>query len=750
MLFTKEEWKSFRSIETLTQKAGIERDLLPMLVVKELIDNSLDVSNICKVGFADFNTIYVEDDGPGIDPQLLASFFSINRPMISSKLLRLPTRGALGNGLRVVMGAVISTNGSIRVGTRGKFYRLEPQLDGTTIAIEEDGYEGVGTRVLLELGLPVQGKTLAWAKSAIALATGEDYKGKSSAHWYSSESFYELINAANTDLKTLLSYLHGVGRKLSKEILDIFNNLQTREINFEDSEKLLSYLRTNTLEVNPQKLGFAGGNEFSRGEVYQKRCGFFKMRSTKGLFDANIPFVVEVWTKLAEQKESTLSVNVNKTPIVAEISCWTEGGKTTYWGNGFLLKHRAKPTNTVVNIITPYMPITSDGKAPDFHYMRDEINKSIKAAVKKVLKYNALVHQGEAKNEKEIIIENLESAIEKTSGNGLYKFSQRQLYYTIRPYVSSILDKELDYNYFCRVITEYEADNGMINGLYRDPRGILYHPHLQEEIPVGTLSIEEYNRPAWTFNKILYSEKEGFFQILRDAKFPERFDCALLTSKGYASRAVKDLFDLLGETDEEILFFCIHDSDSAGTKIYETLQEATLARAARKVKVINLGLDPWEAVKMGLEVETFENKAKRPVAEYVIKHYWETPDDDTNWEEWLQTHRVELNAMTSPQFLEWLETSIAKYNFGKLIPRARVMERALQNEVETRLKETLVAKILNESGYEQRLEAAVMELTPVIERQQLTLRETVADELDLNQSFHWTMPIKEIAKRIVI
>ncbi len=45
--------------------------------------------------------------------------------------------------------------------------------------------------------------------------------------------------------------------------------------------------------------------------------------------------------------------------------------------------------------------------------------------------------------------------------------------------------------------------------------------------------------------------------------------------------------------------------------IYQTLQEATKARGARKIKIINLGLEPWEAIDMGLEVETVvEVKAK--------------------------------------------------------------------------------------------------------------------------------------------
>jgi hypothetical protein len=71
---------------------------------------------------------------------------------------------------------------------------------------------------------------------------------------------------------------------------------------------------------------------------------------------------------------------------------------------------------------------------------------------------------------------------------------------------------------------------------------------------------------------------------------------------------------------------------------------------ARKIEIINLGLEPWEAIEMGLEVEEVERGDKRkPVADYVLEREDLAPDGYT-WEEWLQTHRVELNAMTTPQF----------------------------------------------------------------------------------------------------
>jgi DNA topoisomerase VI subunit A len=73
-----------------------------------------------------------------------------------------------------------------------------------------------------------------------------------------------------------------------------------------------------------------------------------------------------------------------------------------------------------------------------------------------------------------------------------------------------------------------------------------------------------------------------------------RHDCAVMSSKGFTTRAVKDLVDLLAVHDEPVEVYCAHDADAAGTMIYQTFQEATKARGARKIKIVNIGLEPWE------------------------------------------------------------------------------------------------------------------------------------------------------------
>ena len=120
----------FRTVEGLQQKAGVAATRLLRLVLKEIADNALDTGSEVQGGeIDDGDGYFVEDDGPGIDgtPEEIAELFSIRRPMLSTKLLRLPKRGALGNGLRVVAGAVLASEGSLVVITRNRRIVLRPE-----------------------------------------------------------------------------------------------------------------------------------------------------------------------------------------------------------------------------------------------------------------------------------------------------------------------------------------------------------------------------------------------------------------------------------------------------------------------------------------------------------------------------------------------------------------------------------------------------------------------------------------------
>jgi DNA topoisomerase 6 subunit A-like protein len=349
------------------------------------------------------------------------------------------------------------------------------------------------------------------------------------------------------------------------------------------------------------------------------------------------------------------------------------------------------------NIITPYMPITSDGKAPNLSGCSSVISKVVGKAVRRALRAEPPEPKDKL-SQKAVVLAYLESAIAKASGNGAYRFSPRQVFYVIRPIVRDTVGCDLQWGNFEAIIGDHELECGEIAGMYRDPRGTLYHPHVKDSIPLGTLQVERYQRPEWTFNKILFIEKEGFFEALKDDAWPERHDCALLTSKGQPTRAARDLLDLLGESGEEILFFAVHDADAAGTLIYQSLQEATRARPGRKVRVINLGLEPEEALGMGLEVEDVDaGERRKPVASYVL----------AEWRTWLRHHRVELNAMTTPQFIAWLDGKMAAFGNGKLVPPAAVLMEGLNDLLDDRLRQQITQEILREARIEERVAAAL-------------------------------------------
>jgi hypothetical protein len=715
MKFEKADWSLFRHAEGLQQRAGVPKRLLRCLVVKELVDNGLDNGGSTKIEKLPDGGYAIVDDGPGIDPDAVPRLFSIARPMVSSKQLRLPTRGALGNGLRVVAGAVLASDGSLTVTTRNRRLDLRPERDGTTTVISTETVDfPIGTRVEIRLGpaLPVEPNDTFWGDVACRLAQcGTQYAGKSSPYWYDVDQFAELLFASgNRPVRELIANLDGcTGAKAGEIVVAAgLGRKSCQDVTTAEAATLLISARGFTKQVNPKRLGTIGPlafPEFSYAVADGEAS--FGARAPQAV----IPFVVEAWVTVASSR--SITVCVNRTPITGDVRAARDRRDINLFGCG--LHHAiAQASKDVqfgiwVNITTPYMPITSDGKAPDLAPFVDEMAKAVSKAVRLAYRPGST----DKPSQKDVVLENLEDAIAKTSGNGAYRFNERQVLYQLRKIVQDELGVELTRNNFSRIITDYENEHGEIPGMYREPRGSIIHPHKEETITLGDLMVETYERPAWLYNKVVYIEKEGFSEALKAVQWPERHDCMLMSSKGFTTRAARDLVDKLAEHDEPVTIFCVHDADAHGTMIYQTFQEETKARGARKIKIVNLGLEPWEALAMGLEVETFpKGEKRRPVAKYVADHPGNFGATGVpvsrwvnDWEEWLQTHRIELNAMTTPQFIEWLDGKME--GFSKLVPPEDVIGQELDKRIEAKIRETITERILREANIDAQVATAV-------------------------------------------
>ena len=111
--------------------------------------------------------------------------------------------------------------------------------------------------------------------------------------------------------------------------------------------------------------------------------------------------------------------------------------------------------------------------------------------------------------------------------------------------------------------------------------------------------------------------------------------------------------------------------------------------------------------RRAFEVEDIEQgEARKPVAKYVLDR-----DDGEYWEEWLQTHRVELNAMTTPEFIEWLDNKMAEHEDGKLIPPPKVLTAELDEKLEAKVRAIHTERILREAGLKTQIAETIGAIT---------------------------------------
>jgi hypothetical protein len=210
-------------------------------------------------------------------------------------------------------------------------------------------------------------------------------------------------------------------------------------------------------------------------------------------------------------------------------------------------------------------------------------------------------------SQKEVVFEVLPQAIRNAGTN----FSRRDLYYATRPLAYAHDDwesgKTLKYGYFSQsLLTEYQEMHGPIAGLWSDARGHLLEPHTGNSVALGTREVAAYTFPDYTFDKILYVEKEGELSKLKAAKLAERYDMAICSGKGQPSEAVRTLFERAEGGDYQLFVF--HDADLDGYDIARVMAKETRRMPGYSVDVVDIGLSVEDAVEMGLEPEPFFRK----------------------------------------------------------------------------------------------------------------------------------------------
>jgi hypothetical protein len=284
------------------------------------------------------------------------------------------------------------------------------------------------------------------------------------------------------------------------------------------------------------------------------------------------------------------------------------------------------------------------------------------------------------------------------SGDGKYTVDKRQFYYAVRDQFREATGREITADYFSQtLLVQYMNQHPEKTAHWKitaSPRGTLMIPNTGEDtrIPCGTIAIEQHLRKAnkhinsfaglgklfrvqWPslaerqrYQAVLYIEKEGFDPQLREARIPQRFDIAIVSCKGQSVVAARRFVDHVCRIAGGVPLFVAHDLDKSGFEISQRLttvsdyaieKDLVKYRFKNNINVTDLGLRLTDVEAYDLKSEHFDFKGYFAVDSIATKEE----------REFLRSNRrVELNAFTAPDFIEWLEAKLSERLPGRLIP----------------------------------------------------------------------------------
>jgi hypothetical protein len=285
------------------------------------------------------------------------------------------------------------------------------------------------------------------------------------------------------------------------------------------------------------------------------------------------------------------------------------------------------------------------------------------------------------------------------SANGTLPANPRQIYYAARPEMLRLTEKtSISSRYFCQTLMiEFMRRRPDLTASWNiawDDRGHFTEPHTGLEIGLGTLAVRSYigrirkpktldagvsavkadtMGPEGRYSAVLFLEKEGFTQILEAARIAERYDIAIMSTKGMSVTAARILVEeLCGRRG--LTLFVLHDFDVAGFSIKHTLVTSNRRHQFQHpIKYIDLGLRLADVEEMELVAEATSNDGDEDKLRERLKINGAT---EAEIEFLLSDERVELNAMPSDVFIQFVERKLNEHGVAKVIPPADMLTEA--------------------------------------------------------------------------
>ena len=362
----------------------------------------------------------------------------------------------------------------------------------------------------------------------------------------------------------------------------------------------------------------------------------------------------------------------------------------------------------------------------------------------------------------------------KASGAGQYPANARQIMYAARPAIQEATGQILSDTYFTQTllpnyIQEHASQTADWDVVY-DARGHLWEPHTGQEIGIGTVAVREYlaairdDRPNHAglllpelpshfptcgprdrYGAILYVEKEGFLPLLQRAGFAQRYDLAIMSSKGMGTTAARSLLEKLCN---DVRVLVLHDFDKSGFSIIGTLTRDTRRYSyATEISVVDLGLrlqDVQEWQLLAEEVihvsDPTENLRLNRASEEEIAFLRGKRSSGYDSARY-RGRRVELNAFTSEQFVMWLELKLKAHSITKVIPDSATLDQAYRRAAAIRNYRAILRTVLEEVESS----AAAMD-TPTDLKSRLARHLARNPSLSWDQALEFLLPVEKPAR----
>ena len=145
---------------------------------------------------------------------------------------------------------------------------------------------------------------------------------------------------------------------------------------------------------------------------------------------------------------------------------------------------------------------------------------------------------------------------------------------------------------------------------------------------------------------------------------------------------------------------------------------------------------------MELPVEDVHYEKRQPVASYVL-----TREDGKHWSDWLQHHRIELNAMTPGELIRWLDENVEQHGDLKVIPPADVAAARLRDSIQAKIRKQETERVMLEQ--KQAIEKAVAERFAAVEKLIPDNADLIADiraYVEEHRRAHWSGVITTVTE----